>query len=150
RETGEWYRAQANLQYFRSDANRLGARFALVVFPVLFELGKDYPLEAAVDEILRFANAEQMETLSLLPAFRGRAASELWVSPLDQHPNAKAHEIAAGAIFEMLRESEQPRAEVGDRSVSTGGERKPARSWVGLMPRIGLDVQVTGVYIGPT
>jgi len=105
-QTREWRRAQANLQYLEAEAARLGARFALVIFPVLFELREDYPLEAAVDEILRFGNGERMKTLSLLPAFRGRSAPELWVSPLDQHPNAEGHTIAAQAVFEMLSASE--------------------------------------------
>ena len=101
-ETREWQHAQDNLRYIRSESNRLGAKFVLVIFPVLFGLDEDYPLDAAVQEIMRFAKAEQMTTLSLLPAFLGRSASELWVSPLDQHPNKEGHAIAANAIYEFL------------------------------------------------
>ena len=106
-ETREWKRAKANLQYIRSESNRLRAEFFMVIFPVLFELGEEYPLESAIQEIIRFAEEEQMTNLSLLPAFRGRSAFELWVSPLDQHPNAEGHAIAANAIFEFLTQQYQ-------------------------------------------
>ena len=101
-ETREWEHAQANLRYIQSESHRLGADFFLVVFPVLFELGENYPLEAAIDEILRFAEEEKMTTLSLLPAFSGQSALDLWVSALDQHPNEEGHAIAANAIYDFL------------------------------------------------
>ena len=103
-ETREWQRAQKNLLAIRDDTQKRGARFVLVIFPVLFELGDDYPLQAVVDEIERFGVSNHIPTLSLLPAFRGEDASALWVSPLDQHPNARGHAIAAEAITEFLAE----------------------------------------------
>ena len=106
-ETREWQRAQANLQYIRSESNRLGAQFFLIIFPVLFELEGDYPLATTIEEIARFAEVEQMANLSLLPAFRGRSAFDLWVSPLDQHPNKEGHAIAANAIHEFLIQEQQ-------------------------------------------
>ena len=101
-ETIEWKSAQENLKYLQLESNRLGANFYLVIFPVLFDLGAEYPLDGVVDEILRFANQEQMTALSLLPAFRGLSAPDLWVSPLDQHPNGEGHAIAAEAIYDFL------------------------------------------------
>ena len=103
-ETREWQRAQENLLSIRDETRERGAEFVLVIFPVLFELGDDYPLQAVVDEIERFGASNQIPTLSLLPAFRGEDASALWISPLDQHPNERGHAIAAQAITEFLVE----------------------------------------------
>lgn len=101
-QTGEWRNAQANLRTIRDEIERRGGEFALVVFPVLFELGADYPLAGVCEEIERFARQHGIRVHSLLPAFLGRDASTLWVSPLDQHPNEVAHALAADSITEFL------------------------------------------------
>jgi len=45
----------------------------------------------------------------LFADFRGHDAPELWVSALDQHPNEKAHALAAESLLsfvaELLREA---------------------------------------------
>jgi hypothetical protein len=96
--TAEWRRARENLLKLRETSENHGARFALVIFPVLFALGPDYPLADVCDEIERFAGEQGIPVLSLLPAFTGERAPSLWVSPLDQHPNARAHLLAAESI----------------------------------------------------
>jgi hypothetical protein len=102
RETFEWKRAQANLLTLRSESERRGARFALVLFPVLFELDEGYPLADVCAEVDRFAAEHGLTYLSLLPTFLGQDAPSLWVSALDQHPNERGHALAAGAIAEFL------------------------------------------------
>jgi hypothetical protein len=101
-ETREWQRAQENLLEIRRASERRGARFALVLFPVLFHLDGDYPLAEACAEVDRFAREQGLTYLSLLPTFRGLEAAELWVSPLDQHPNERAHALAAEALTSFL------------------------------------------------
>jgi hypothetical protein len=101
-ETGEWRNAQANLLAIRDEIERRGGAFALVVFPLLFELGADHPLADVCAEVERFARASGMRVHSLLPAFLGLDAAGLWVSPLDQHPNERAHALAADSITEFL------------------------------------------------
>jgi hypothetical protein len=101
-QTGEWRNAQANLRAIRDEIERRGGEFALVVFPVLFELGANYPLADVCAEVERFARQDGMKVFSLLPTFLGLEASSLWVSPLDQHPNEDAHALAADAITAFL------------------------------------------------
>ncbi len=101
-ETAEWRRAQVNLARIRDEAERRGSKFALVIFPLLFSLGRDYPLEDVCQLIERFATEQGFPVLSLLPVFRGRSAPSLWVSPLNQHPNETAHVLAAEAIAEFV------------------------------------------------
>jgi len=79
--------------------------FVVVVFPMLSELGEEYPykkLHALVDGF--FAD-HGIEYLDLLPRFRGLDETELWVHPTDQHPNAVASRMIAEGIFEYLRDS---------------------------------------------
>jgi len=45
----------------------------------------------------------------LLPAFRGRRPADLWVHPVDRHPNEVAQAIAAEALLPVVRERLQGR-----------------------------------------
>jgi hypothetical protein len=41
--------------------------------------------------------------LELLDNLRGHDEATLWVTPPDPHPNARAHALAADAVFEKLK-----------------------------------------------
>ncbi len=101
-DTREWKRARGQLLRLRNETVERGAKFVLVIFPVLFGLSGDYPLQAVMDEIRRFGDLNGIPVLSLLPAFQGEDPTLLWVSPLDQHPSERAHSIAARAITDFL------------------------------------------------
>jgi len=103
-EQAEWWRARIELLWLRRESHRLGARFALVVFPMLYRLDDDYPLADVVDAVTGFAADEEIPVFSLLPAFRGLHAPDLWLSPFDQHPNARAHAIAAEALWPFIEQ----------------------------------------------
>jgi len=101
-DRGEWWRARTELLWMRRESERLGARFALAVFPMLYELGDDYPLAEVCDAIEGFAHEHEIPVFSLLPSFRGRDAPDLWVSAYDQHPNSEGHRIAAEALYPFV------------------------------------------------
>lgn len=104
KDTAEWQRAQQNLLELRRMVEDNGAVFGLAVFPVLVELDDDYPFQSVVDALLDFARRNDIPALDLLPAFRGRYGPDLWVSALDQHPNAEGHALAAEALLPFVRE----------------------------------------------
>jgi len=115
---GEWWRARSELLRMRSRSRRLGADFSMVVFPMLFQLGDDYPLADVCAEIERFARERDMPVFSLLPTFRGMDGPELWISAFDQHPNEEAHRIAADALYpfveQRIRAGDDPEVRNGD------------------------------------
>mgnify|MGYP000891397572 CR=1 FL=1 len=112
-EQAEWTLARQNLVALRDAARARGAEVGLVVFPILADLGDDYPFAAICTAIESWAREAGFPTHSLLPAFRGMSGPELWVSGADQHPNAKGHEIAARDLqpffAELLRRVARPR-----------------------------------------
>jgi len=112
-EQAEWTLARQNLVALRDEARARGAEVGLVVFPILADLGADYPFAAICTAIESWAREAGFPTHSLLPAFRGMSGPELWVSGADQHPNAKGHEIAARDLqpffAELLRRIARPR-----------------------------------------
>jgi hypothetical protein len=99
----EGHRLQfASLRKFKELAEAQGADFLLVIFPGLQRLDSDYYQELLYSKVEAFAAEHGIECLNLFPSFRGREPSELHVSLVDSHPNAKAHALAADVLFEFL------------------------------------------------
>ncbi len=92
-------RAMRDLQRLTRER---GARFEVIVFPVLWGLESDYPFEDMHGRIREACREDGIACLDLLEAFKGRAAADLWVHPTDHHPNAEGQRIAAEAIARRL------------------------------------------------
>jgi len=103
-QTVEWRKAQRNLLRIRDEARVRSIGTAFVIFPVLAGLEAwEYPFQDVCDLLAGFATEAGMPVHDLLPAFRGRSGPDLWVSALDQHPNAAAHAIAAESLLPFVR-----------------------------------------------
>ncbi|MDP6762640.1 MAG: SGNH/GDSL hydrolase family protein [Planctomycetota bacterium] len=101
-QTAEWRRAQERLLYIRDDARERSVATAFVVFPILAGLDDDYQFEPLCTLLEEFAREAGLPTHSLLPTFRGLHGPDLWVSPHDQHPNERAHALAAESLLPFL------------------------------------------------
>ncbi len=92
-----WATARAGLVEMNAAAKAHGARFGIVLFPILHKLSEN-PL-ARVHETIGAACAEMgIPFLDLTPALAVEPDRALWVHPTDHHPDARAHELAAGAM----------------------------------------------------
>ena len=101
----EWHSAQYNVLEIKKAAEARGARVGFVIYPILVDLAEDnYPFQDICDLLEQFANERGLPVLNLLPSFLGEKGPELWVSPLDQHPNEKAHAIAAEAVAPFVEQ----------------------------------------------
>lgn len=104
-QTEEWLRAGLNLWEIRKRTRRNGTKLGFVIFPILAELNDDYPFLPVTDLLEVYADEGlRVPYLNLLDAFRGQHAPDLWVSPMNQHPNAKGHAIAAEALLPFVVE----------------------------------------------
>lgn len=83
-----------------------GVKVAFVLFPLLEGLESEYPFLSIHQRVAKMARDAGLPVLDLEPTFRGRRSEDLWVHPIDHHPNGKAHEIAATAMLEWLKTSE--------------------------------------------
>ena len=97
-----WDRARAELVEMRTLAHAHGAVLGVAYFPLLHSLA-DGPLDAIRDEVERACEQAQIPFLDLGPAFRGLDERDLWVHPVDHHPNARAHALAATALQPFVR-----------------------------------------------
>jgi hypothetical protein len=98
----EWNSALAKLNRLKKVLDYEGSRYAIVIFPFMFELTKDHPIAPIHDLVGEAAREAGIPALDLLPSFVGQSYTDLWVHPSDQHPNEKAHAIAAEAIARFL------------------------------------------------
>jgi lysophospholipase L1-like esterase len=109
----EWEKAKSNILKIEQCGNKRSAVTGLVVFPILAELNASYPFRAVCNTIMEFAVKNNIPAHSLLPAFMGLNGKDLWVSPYNQHPNEKAHLIAAQSMLpftqDLLRKAERKR-----------------------------------------
>ena len=86
----------------KTIAERIGTRYAVVLFPFMYHLDESYPFRE-LHEMVRTASAEaNIRFHDLLPAFEGHPYADLWVHPSDQHPNDEGHRIAAEAIAQFV------------------------------------------------
>ena len=79
-------------------------KLGVVLFPVLAELNPDHQLIDLYERVGEYCAELGIPYRSLLPAFMGYDAQELWVSPSNAHANAQGHAIAASAIESFLIE----------------------------------------------
>ena len=107
-----WMVEQHALRGLSERCAEAGVPFHMILFPMLFELDAD-PFTAVEREIERFARDAGIPLFSLSPAFRGRDAATLWVSPNDQHPNEEGHRIAAGALLPYVEATLRERSRSG-------------------------------------
>jgi lysophospholipase L1-like esterase len=115
RETARWYRDMygpanaAGWQQTRDAIARMdretrarGGRFLVALWPLLVGLDGRYPFEEQHAAIGAFCSNAGVEFLDLLPALRGQRPADLFVHPVDMHPNEKAQRLAAEAIAPLL------------------------------------------------
>jgi lysophospholipase L1-like esterase len=99
-----WKRARDGFQVASALGRRRGFRVALVIFPLLWDLGSDYPFVEIHETVAAAARRFGIPVLDLHPAFGERNAESLWVHPSDHHPNEEAHALAARALHDFLVE----------------------------------------------
>lgn len=99
-----WVSVQHALRAAAALARQHGFPLVLMIFPNMWELNDDYPFAEAHAKVRAAASGAGIPVLDLLDAFRGEDGVSLWVHPSNQHPNERAHAIAAAALERFLRE----------------------------------------------
>lgn len=92
-------------QYIREmdeTVKHRGGRFILAFWPLLIPWDEGYPLQETHDRTAAFASARGIEFVDFLPALLTRRAPELWVHPVDRHPNEVASALAAERLAKAI------------------------------------------------
>jgi hypothetical protein len=98
----QWREARGRIARLREMADRDGFEIVALIFPLLYGLDGDYPLEREHGEVRKAFGDSGIEVVDLLDSYRSRKASDLWVHVVDPHPNEVAHAIAAERLARVL------------------------------------------------
>ena len=101
-EGHNWKNCQEALAQAAAISEERGIRLALVIFPELYELNKDYPFRSIHARVREAGEMLGIPVLDLIENFQGHDPTKLWVHITDHHPNALAHATAAHAIARFL------------------------------------------------
>ncbi len=104
-----WPRTQEYLRQMQAELRQRHGRLLVAAWPLFVGLEGGYPFEPVHPTIARFCDSAAIPFLDLLPVFRGRRSAELWVHPVDRHPNEIAQRMAADALAPTVRRMLQER-----------------------------------------
>jgi lysophospholipase L1-like esterase len=88
-----------------ADATRSdGAKLVVAILPELHQINGDtYPFKAAHQKIKNVMTPEQVPVLDLIDGLKDHGEEPtLWVTPLDDHPNAKANNLISDQLQQWV------------------------------------------------
>jgi lysophospholipase L1-like esterase len=96
-----WRAAKAALAQLADYARAHHEKLLVASLPELHQLDP-YPLQSITDLVQQAARDNGADFVDVLPALKAEPPLQLWVSPTDPHPNARAHALIADALFRKL------------------------------------------------
>lgn len=88
-----------------ADATRSdGAKSLVAILPELHQInGDSYPFKAAHEKIKNVLAADQVPVVELIDGLKDHGPEDtLWVTPLDDHPNAKANDLVSNQLQQWI------------------------------------------------
>lgn len=83
--------------------DKQGVPTVIAIFPWLTDLDQDtYPFHKAHLAVQQASETQGFKVVDLLNVFVGQQAEDMWVYPIDHHPNEVGHRFAAEAIYKRL------------------------------------------------
>lgn len=109
------------LDRFAGIAEQAGICGHVLIHTQLVQLGRLHPFHDIYDRVARAARERGLGVTRPFDAFEGRNPADLWVSPLDSHPNPEGHALFARALHDDLRS-------LPARCLHPDGDRREAAS----------------------
>ncbi|RMF92982.1 MAG: hypothetical protein D6734_11045, partial [Candidatus Schekmanbacteria bacterium] len=98
-----WKQRKNEFKEFKKISEENHFKFLFMLIPSMTDFGDAYPFRNIDEKILSEAKRNNFLVLDLLPFFKGRDPSKLWILKTDKHPNAEGHKIIADALYEFLK-----------------------------------------------
>ncbi len=100
--TEAWLAVQRELKRARELCETRGIGFCLVLYPIPQREGDYLATHQAYQHVRTFCEAERIACLDLEPVLLPLPVEEMWVGPLNMHPNGELNRVSAGAIGQFL------------------------------------------------
>ena len=97
-----WLAAREAIRKLADYCRANGIKLMIANLPELHDV-KDYRFAVITDLVRDIAKESNAEFVDALPSLKREESSRLWVTPPDPHPNARANELIADALFEPLQ-----------------------------------------------
>lgn len=97
-----WSDVRDGLRSVRDLCRAQGCELLVALYPRLGRRGDGLVSDGAYAQVARFCAEEGIEAFDLSPLFVDLPVEDMWVHPLDQHPDARAHALVAGALAERF------------------------------------------------
>jgi hypothetical protein len=94
---------KAALRDLAQSTKRDHARLLVALLPELHEINDSYPFTAAHQKIKEILADQQVPLIELRDGLKNHGPEiTLWVTPLDDHPNAKANHLIAAQLRDTI------------------------------------------------
>ncbi len=90
------------IEQMKDESLKKHSQFVVMIFPLFYKTQKNYPFKAIHQYLRNELSKRKIDSLDLLPVYEGINDSDLWVHPVDQHPNDYAQGIAAKALSDWM------------------------------------------------
>lgn len=87
---------------FLKKLNAENKKVIVVIFPLLYFLGPNYPAEDVHEIMSTHFKENGAQVIDVFSFLKGRNGKDLWASPFDSHPNEFVHNIAAQKIYDEV------------------------------------------------
>jgi lysophospholipase L1-like esterase len=97
-----WAETQVYIKDMAMRLDRRGARLLVAPWPLLVGLREAYPFRPVHQTIEAFCRRSGIAYHDMLPVFLGRSSADLWVHPVDHHPNEVAQRLAGESLVPVV------------------------------------------------
>jgi lysophospholipase L1-like esterase len=98
-----WAATRSHLAGMGQEARRRGFRLVVALWPLLVGPREQRELEPVYEAMTAAVREAGLPLHDLRPALAGRDARDLWVHPVDMHPNEDAHRLAGESLVAFVQ-----------------------------------------------
>jgi len=88
-----WKKLTAKYAAMAKTAAARKIAVVVAIIPELSNLDERYPFRGVHERVAAMGASLGIQTVDLLPAFKGQDGPRLWIHPRDRHPNPQGHQI---------------------------------------------------------
>ncbi|MBF0301160.1 MAG: SGNH/GDSL hydrolase family protein [Oligoflexia bacterium] len=93
------------ITYHAYNAHQVGAKFVMLIIPLMYQLNNKYPFYPIHHKIKDFCVKNNIACIDSMDILSKYETETLWASPTDHHPNEIAHNLIANELFKYLQKN---------------------------------------------